>query len=149
MESTKEMAPTVISGHDCNAYTVPQASTYIKKRVDEVLAEHDSESTTQDAIFPVAHVIPLFGFRAGTAGVREPVAPVTHELGHVVGLHTQSMAHFNWSDGMPTTPCDHDGGIVDSKMECMGPRPYHHSEVLAASSIARNSPVMPCPWSPC
>jgi len=62
------------------------------------------------------------------------ITTVMHELGHALGFNTQSMAHFRRPDGTPITPRK-DGDVVDSEVECTGPRHAdHRSEVLPLPS---------------
>ena len=62
------------------------------------------------------------------------ITTVMHELGHALGFNTQSMAHFRRPDGAPITERK-DGDIVDSEVECTGPRHgIRRSEVLPLPS---------------
>ena len=66
--------------------------------------------------------------------VERDITTVMHELGHVLGFNTQSMAHFRRPDGTPITPRDNDGDIVDSEVECTGPSHHRRSEMLPLPS---------------
>lgn len=62
------------------------------------------------------------------------ISTVMHELGHSLGFNTQSMAHFRRPDGTPITPRLEDGNVLDTEVECTGPR-----------HAARPSEVLPLP----
>jgi Leishmanolysin len=48
------------------------------------------------------------------------IATIMHEVGHVLGFNSRSMAHFRRPNGTPVTPRV-DGEIVETEVECTGP----------------------------
>jgi Leishmanolysin len=48
------------------------------------------------------------------------IVTIMHEVGHVLGFNSRSMAHFRRPDGTPVTPRV-DGEIVETEVECTGP----------------------------
>jgi len=46
---------------------------------------------------------------------------VLHELGHILGFNSQSLAHFRDKEtGEPLTPRDANGDVIDKRIECTG-----------------------------
>lgn len=46
---------------------------------------------------------------------------VLHELGHILGFNSQSLAHFrDRKTGEPITPRDPNGDVIDKRIECTG-----------------------------
>lgn len=43
-----------------------------------------------------------------------------HELAHILGLNSQSLAHFRNQDGSPITPRDDFGDVIEQDVECTG-----------------------------
>ena len=46
---------------------------------------------------------------------------VLHEIGHILGFNSQSLAHFrDGKSGKPITPRDKQGDVIDKEVECAG-----------------------------
>eukprot|EP00588_Corethron_pennatum_P027439 CAMPEP_0194316948 /NCGR_PEP_ID=MMETSP0171-20130528/13691_1 /TAXON_ID=218684 /ORGANISM="Corethron pennatum, Strain L29A3" /LENGTH=1106 /DNA_ID=CAMNT_0039073361 /DNA_START=322 /DNA_END=3642 /DNA_ORIENTATION=+ len=69
------------------------------------------------------------------------VAAAVHEIGHVLGMNVQSMAHFRDARGAPLVERDGEGDVVDTEVECTGPAAREDPR----ESAARTDPVVPAP----
>lgn len=52
--------------------------------------------------------------------LKRNIITAMHEIGHVLGFNSHSMAHFREWDGKPLTPRNPDGNVPDTIVECTG-----------------------------
>lgn len=55
------------------------------------------------------------------------IMAILHEMGHILGFNSLSLAHFRLPDGTPMTPRNADGSVPVRTIECTGPygsRPF-------------------------
>eukprot|EP00559_Dactyliosolen_fragilissimus_P004535 CAMPEP_0184855368 /NCGR_PEP_ID=MMETSP0580-20130426/643_1 /TAXON_ID=1118495 /ORGANISM="Dactyliosolen fragilissimus" /LENGTH=992 /DNA_ID=CAMNT_0027349869 /DNA_START=1325 /DNA_END=4300 /DNA_ORIENTATION=- len=67
--------------------------------------------------------------------LQENIVTAMHELAHILGFNTQSMAHFREAaTGIALTPRDENGDVEDVEIECTGAKESRGSAILPLPS---------------
>ena len=105
--------------------TVDEASVPMKKKIPSCSGNYLASSTycsTDQFDRPIAGLLHLcIGddfFKKSSLEMNQ--VTIMHELGHILGFNSQSMAHFRRKNGDPITLRDENGDVFDELVNCTG-----------------------------
>ena len=69
--------------------------------------------------------------------LQQNILATIHELAHILGLNSQSLAHFRDKFGFPLTPRDESGNVIEKKIRCTGVNEKEMSIPLPSENILK------------
>eukprot|EP00594_Rhizosolenia_setigera_P015274 CAMPEP_0178973084 /NCGR_PEP_ID=MMETSP0789-20121207/21487_1 /TAXON_ID=3005 /ORGANISM="Rhizosolenia setigera, Strain CCMP 1694" /LENGTH=1065 /DNA_ID=CAMNT_0020660833 /DNA_START=23 /DNA_END=3220 /DNA_ORIENTATION=+ len=67
--------------------------------------------------------------------IQQNIITTMHELAHVLGFNSQSLAHFRFPDGSPMTPRNDQGDVTDTLVKCPGTDSFSMNIPLPSSDV--------------